>query len=82
MASQNAFNSLNYPTDRVLLIVVMLILVKSTTAGVFEFAGDTRGVDVITHPTGYNGTGRKLIVTVGISPSSPHADSMEISHMI
>jgi len=33
---------------------------------------------VITHPTGYDGTGGKLIITVGILPSSLHADRMEI----
>ncbi|PXW81723.1 hypothetical protein C8R34_13412 [Nitrosomonas sp. Nm84] len=55
-----------------------LLLVAPTAAGVFEFAGGTNSVDVITHPTGYDGTGRKLIVTVGISPASAHAGDMEI----
>ncbi len=72
------FNSLNYPAHGVLLALIMLMLVVPVTAGVFEFAGETHGVDVITHPAGYDGTGRKLIVTVGISPSSPHANEMEI----
>lgn len=70
--------SKDYYIQKILLIVITLILVESTKAGVFEFAGDFRGVDVITHPTGYDGKGKELIVTVGISPSSPYADSMEI----
>lgn len=46
-------------------------------AGVFGFA-DTQGADVVTHPAGYQGVGGKLIVTVGVSPASPHADEMLI----
>lgn len=64
--------------SRVLLTLVILILLEPTKAGVFEFAGDVYGIDVITHPTGYDGTGGKLIITVGILPSSLHANRMEI----
>lgn len=62
----------------ILLIFMTFVWVASPRAGVFEFAGDLRGVDVITHPTGYEGKGRELIVTIGIAPSSPHGDMMEI----
>lgn len=48
------------------------------SAGVFQFAGDINGVDFVSHPTGYQGIGGNLIVTVGISPSSPHATEMAI----
>lgn len=46
-------------------------------AGVFAFA-NTEGADVITHPAGYQGVGGNLIVTVGISPASPHAAEMVV----
>ena len=46
-------------------------------AGVFAFA-NTEGADIITHPAGYQGIGGNLIVTVGISPASPHAAEMVI----
>lgn len=71
------FNRL-YPIHAISLPLMALLLVAPTAAGVFEFAGGTNSVDMITHPTGYDGTGRKLIVTVGISPASAHAGEMEI----
>lgn len=72
------FKSIHSYFPEILLTLTLLILVEPTKAGVFEFAGDTYGVDVITHPTGYDGTGGKLIITVGISPFFPHVDKMEI----
>lgn len=36
----------------------------------FIFAGESNGVDVVTHPAGYTGTGGVLNVTVGIDPTS------------
>lgn len=72
------FNRL-YPIHAISLPLMALLLVAPTAAGVFEFAGGTNSVDMITHPTGYDGTGGKLIVTVGISPASAHAGEMEIS---
>ncbi|WP_143083422.1 hypothetical protein [Nitrosomonas communis] len=47
-------------------------------AGTFNFAGEEHGVDVITHPPGYSGAGANLTVTLGISPSSIHAEEMVI----
>lgn len=47
-------------------------------AGTFNFAGGEHGVDVITHPPGYRGAGANLTVTLGISPSSIHAEEMVI----
>lgn len=52
---------------------------KSVRAGVFEFADEVNGADIILHPTGYRGVGGNLIVTVGISPSSPLAGEMVTS---
>ncbi|MCB1986610.1 MAG: hypothetical protein H6936_09375 [Burkholderiales bacterium] len=61
-----------------IVLLGMLVLIKPVEAGVFEFVSEVNEVDIITHPTGYTGGGGELIVTVGISPSSPHADEMEI----
>jgi hypothetical protein len=53
--------------------------ILAVDAGVFEFADESNGIGVITHPHGYNGQAEELIVTVGISPLSPHAVDMEVS---
>lgn len=66
---------------RLLMIFVLYGLSFPVFAGAFEFAGDTHGPDVISHPVGYAGHGEDLIVTVGISPSSPNALAMEVSVM-
>lgn len=64
-------------------LLIATLLLSGTMApvysGSFQFAGETHGADVITHPAGYNGIGGTLFVSVGISPSSPHAMEMEIS---
>lgn len=57
----------------------LLLWAPLAKTGVFEFAGDVNGVDVIAHPTGYTGKGGELVVTVGISSSSLLADEMQIS---
>ena len=61
------------------IAAILFLLPGLLQSGVFEFAGEIHGVDVITHPTGYDGTGNKLIVTVGIAPSSIHADRMAVA---
>ncbi len=53
-------------------------IVSSSYAGTFDFAGEEHGVDLITHSPGYRGAGANLTVTLGISPSSPHAEKMVI----
>lgn len=47
-------------------------------AGAFTFAGETHGVGLITHATGYSGTGGILNVEVCIVPGSPNATDMVI----
>lgn len=47
-------------------------------AGTFIFSGETNGIDIVTHPTGYDGTGGTVTVTVCIDPASPNAAEMEI----
>lgn len=50
----------------------------STHAAGYIFAGESFGLDIITHPQGYNGTGGNLVVNVCIVPGSPNASLMEI----
>lgn len=47
-------------------------------AGAFVFAGETNGVDVVTHSSGYTGSGGTLDVNVCINPASPNAASMVV----
>ena len=44
-------------------------------SGTFAFA-DIGRVDVVTHPHGYTGSGGTVHVTIGIDPTSNHADDM------
>lgn len=60
------------------LLSFVISAISSAVAGTFEFASEEFGVNVITHPPGYRGTGSILTVTIGISPSSPHAEEMVI----
>lgn len=52
---------------------------SNANAQSFIFAGEGNGLDVIAHPSGYNGTGGTLTVTVGIDPTSVNAADMVIS---
>lgn len=55
-----------------LLIVSALSLFygECVNAGTFIFAGDANGVDVVTHPKGYFGSGGEITITVGIAPDT------------
>ncbi|MCB1949601.1 hypothetical protein [Nitrosomonas sp.] len=70
----------NFPQKFALSIFfpVLLLWIPTGETGVFEFINDEDEVDIITHPTGYNGAGGELVVTVAIEPLSLHADEMEI----
>ncbi|SEQ79446.1 hypothetical protein SAMN05421690_1001177 [Nitrosomonas sp. Nm51] len=71
----------NYLKKYVLLAVLipgLLLWIPAGETGVFEFISDDDEADVITHPAGYTGAGGELVVTVGITPLSPHAGEMEI----
>jgi hypothetical protein len=50
----------------------------SVNAGGFIFAGETNGLNIVTHPMGYTGTGGTLPVSVCIDPTSATAADMEI----
>ncbi len=47
--------------------------------GAFVFSGEANGIDVVTHPTPYTGTGGVVTVGVCIDPTSPNAAAMEVS---
>jgi len=66
---------------RALLVVGTLVVSITSSrsyAGTYTFAGEANGVDVITHPPGYTGTGGELKVEVCIKPGSPNAAAMGI----
>ena len=61
-----------------LVFAILCILLSGTThAGTYVFAEDY-GIDIITHPTGYSGTGGTLSVRVCIAPGTANAAAMEI----
>ena len=69
-----------------ILLAAGALLIVALTAGIsrdvhafaYIFAGETNGVDVVTHAQGYNGTGGTVTVTVGIDPTSSFAAQMII----
>ena len=56
--------------------IFIAITIKELNAFAFVFAGETFGIDIVTHPIGYTGTGGILTVTVGIDPTSANASQM------
>jgi len=66
-----------------MLIIQMLVLVPSSYAGAFIAAGEANGIDVITHPSGYQGVGGTLTVGVCINPASVNTqdNTFQISDM-
>jgi hypothetical protein len=60
-----------------LCIAVTVLNAKEVKAGAFVFADDTNGVDLITHPSNYTGTGGKIDIKVCIDPGSINASKME-----
>ena len=69
------------PGLSVVLVFGLLQLTISSPAGAgaYIFAGEANGVDLVTHPTGYTGSGGTLAVSVCIAPNSANAADMEIS---
>jgi len=62
----------------VILFSSMIGISSSSFAGTFIFAGEANGVDVITHPSGYSGTGGTLAVGICINPASVNTNEMQI----
>lgn len=60
------------------LLSLILFPVPNAIPFAYIFSGESNGINVVTHPIGYNGTGGTLNITVGIDPLSPHAAEMEI----
>ena len=59
-------------------LTLMLASSARVEAGAFVFAGETNGVDIVTHPPNYTGVGGEVTVTVCIDPASTNAAAMEI----
>ena len=64
--------------NSLLCLSVLLFLLNPAKAGTFTFAGENLGVDIITHPSGYDGTGGVLTVGVCIDSTSTNATDMII----
>ncbi len=60
------------------IVTFSLVLARTSEAGAYAFSGDANDVDLITHPTGYTGTGGTLTITVGIDSTSVNASEMVI----
>ncbi len=65
--------------ESAVLLVFLLLPSNPSLAFAFIFAGESSGVDIVTHPIGYSGTGGTISVSVGIDPSSANAASMVVS---
>lgn len=51
------------------LIIMMLLVNTQAWSGAFVFAGDSNGLDIIAHPTGYTGSGGELTISVCLDPT-------------
>ncbi|BAO45532.1 S-layer homology domain-containing protein [Thiolapillus brandeum] len=60
---------------------MLCVAAAGVQAGTYMFAGDSNGLDIVTHPSGYTGTGanQEVVVKVCINPADPHATDMETS---
>jgi len=63
----------------VIVLAILLMSFGMAHAGAYIFAGEGNGVDIITHPSPYTGSGGTVIVRVCIDPNSPNAIDMEYS---
>lgn len=60
------------------VLALGLLPPADSIAGTYIFAGEANGADIITHPSGYTGSGGILTVRVCIDPLSINAAAMEI----
>jgi hypothetical protein len=60
------------------VLLTVVATAPQVRAGAFIFASEANGVDVVTHPTGYTGSGGTLAVTVCIDPTSANAAQMVV----
>ena len=70
-----------YPSKRSItwLLLITLCLCESKTAEAGFISASEGNPNVVTHVTGYNGTGGTLNISVGIDPTSVNAAEMETS---
>jgi len=63
----------------ILLLIFSGVFANSASwAGAYIFAGESNGINIITHPSGYTGTGTTLYVGVCIDTGSLNATDLEI----
>lgn len=78
--NRNYLNKFSTYLNMVLCAYFLTFNISSPSyAGAFIFSGTGNGFDVITHPSGYTGTGGILTVGICIDPTSANATQMEIS---
>jgi hypothetical protein len=65
--------------EKVLLLNLLLFAPEVLYAGAYIFADENNGVDLVTHPNTYSGSGGVVTVRVCIDPASPNAIDMEYS---
>ena len=58
--------------------ISLATLAQDSYGGAFIFAGEVNGIDIITHPQGYTGTGGVVQVNVCIDPTSANANDMAL----
>lgn len=63
---------------RIGLALLTLTPMAPAFAGAFIFAGNGNSPDIVTHPTGYTGTGGAVSVNVCIDSTSPNAADMVV----
>jgi len=60
------------------LLLALGLAPRMAQAGAFIFAGEANGVDVVTHPAAYTGSGGAVTITVCIDPTSANAAAMVV----
>ncbi len=70
---------MHFTTKQNLLLLPLLLISTVLNAGAYIFSGEANGVNVVTHPNTYYGSGGVVTVRVCIDPSSPNAADMEYS---
>ncbi|MFV1973175.1 MAG: matrixin family metalloprotease [Thiohalobacterales bacterium] len=64
--------------NRIAGLLLGLVVSANSFAGAYVYAGEDNGTDLVTHPSGYAGSGGPITVRVCIDPTSANATSMEI----
>ena len=59
-------------------LLIGVLVASGAHAGAFIFAGESNGVDMVCHPSGYTGSGTHLTISLCIDPTSANAADMVI----